>query len=260
MKNIYLLLSVGCLSSVFITGCCNILGVNVCPTTSSLPTAVIEAATLVGGTTAPWVGGIVVANAVADGTGPGGYTCIVDSSGCSLTSTGKTDSLGNYPIKSDAIPGDWQVGIKPDANCLQGAATTVLYLGTSTTSDPTMVVCGDIASGSATANPASCIETLNNSTGVMTSNCPSTITLTIATDSLPTAHALNVSDYSDTGNQYYGFTGSASNTTTIVVPTPNVIGQSVLVIYDPQTNVPLGAALFTLNQVVFTPCGTKRNC
>ncbi len=246
---------------VLIAGCCQYL--NDCPTVTvgpSLPKSVIEAKTSIGGVVGPWMYAVVQGAAFPDGSN--GYSCTPNSTGCYLSFQGATNSNGNYTISSNAIPGDWQIGIEPDQNCPQGAATQVIYLTPSTTYTPTLIVCNSIGSGSATASPATCTQTLNNSTGVMTSNCPSTISLTIRSDSLPTAHALNISDYSETGIQQYSFSGSASNTTTIVIPTPSVVGQSVLVIFDPQTDVPLGAALFTINQVIENPnpCGTKKSC
>ncbi len=208
----------------------------------------------------PWEYAIVQAEAVPDG--PNGYTCTPNTQGCVLSLQGSTNSMGDYTISSDAVPGDWQIGIEPDQNCTQGAASQILYLTPSTTYTPTLVVCNSIANGSLIASPAFCTQTLNNATGVMTNDCPSTITLTSADGVLPTSHQLNVSDYSDTGTQRYSFSGSASNPTSILVPVPPPTdsGQSVLVVYDPQTNAPVGAALFTVNQVIYTPCGTKRNC
>lgn len=239
---------VGCVSGITVT-----VG-------KSLPQSVIEAQTSVGGVVVPWEYAIVQAAAVPDG--PNGYSCTPNSKGCYLSFQGSTNSSGDYPISSEAIPGDWQIGIEADQNCTQGAASQILYLTPSTTYTPTLVVCNSIASGSLIASPAFCTQTLNNATGVMTNDCPSTITLTSSRDVLPTTYALNVSDYSDAGTQRYSFTGNASNPSSIVVPVPppSDSGQSVLVVYDPQTNAPVGAALFTVNQVVFTPCGTKRNC
>ena len=207
MKNALWSLIVVAVSCALMTGCCILLGN--C-SSQGLPTATIEAETSVGGIIQPWIGAYVEAIAVADSVDPGGYNCTIDTKGCVLSDNGPTDNYGDFPIQSLDIPGDWLIGIRPDTNCSQGAANQILSLTPSTKGDPTQIVCSDLTSGSATASPASCTETLNNSTGVMTSNCPSTITLSITTDTLPTAHALNISDYSDTGTQYYSFSGNAS--------------------------------------------------
>ncbi len=84
--------------------------------------------------------------------------------------------------------------------------------------------------------------------------------LTLDTPGLPTSQALNVSDYNDAGTQEYSYAGNASSTTTITVPVPKVAGDSVLVIYNPQTEEVIGAALFTLNVTIYNPCGTERSC
>ena len=238
---------------ILFVGCCS-LGIDC----SSGPTATIAAVTSIGGTLQAWVGATVDGMAVADGST--GYTCQPGSSGCVLSVQGTTDSKGFYAFQSNAVPGDWQIGIEADSSCPNGAATQIYYLSVSTTSDAQKIVCGSIASGSATATPATCTQTVNNSTGQITTNCPATVTLTVDSPVLSTAHALDVSDYNDAGSQEYSYSGNASNTTTIVVPTPKFIGESVLVIYDPQTNQPVGAALFTLTQAIYNPCGTERSC
>lgn len=234
-------------------GCCT-LGIEC----SSGPTATIAAVTSVGGILQAWVGATVDGMAVADGST--GYTCQPGSPGCVLSVQGQTDSKGFYAFQSNAIPGDWQIGIEADSNCATGAATQIYYLGVSTTSDAQKIVCGNISGGSATASPADCTQVVNNSGGQISTNCPATVTLTLNTPGLPTSQALNVSDYNDAGTQEYSYAGNASSTTTITVPVPKVAGDSVLVIYNPQTEEVIGAALFTLNVTIYNPCGNERSC
>uniref|UniRef100_E6QN44 Uncharacterized protein n=1 Tax=mine drainage metagenome TaxID=410659 RepID=E6QN44_9ZZZZ len=247
-------LAIATLFCTFFVGCCS-LGID-CP--SSQPTGWIQAKTTIGGVLQPWTGATVQADALPDT--PNGYACTPLSPGCTLSMSGPTDTNGYFPINSNAVPGDWQIAIQGDSECEGGAASPDLYITPTSKGLAQVVPCGSTASGSATANPATCTQTVNNSNGQITTNCPATITLTVDSPVLSTSHALDVSDYNNTGNQEYSFSGNASSTTTIVVPTPKFVGESVLVIYDPQTNQPVGAALFTLTQTIYNPCGTERSC
>lgn len=254
MKKMLMLTISTLLLSVLLAGCCT-LGID-CP--SNLPTGWIQAKTTIGGVLQPWTGATVQADAIPDT--PNGYACTPTSTGCKLSMTGPTDSSGYYPISSNAVPGDWQIAIESDSECESGAASPDLYISATSKGLAQVVPCGNIASGSASASPATCTQTVNNSNGQITTNCPATITLTVNTPTLSTSHALDVSDYNNAGSQEYSYSGNASSTTTIVAPTPKFVGESVLVIYDPQTNQPVGAALFTLTQTIYNPCGTERSC
>ncbi len=249
-----LALVITALVCTFFVGCC-IFGIDC---TSSLPTGWIQAKTSIGGVTQAWTGATVNAYALPDT--PNGYACTPLSKGCTLSESGTTDTSGYFSISSNAVPGDWQIAIDGDSECVGGAASPDLYITPTAKGLAQVVPCGSIASGSASANPASCFQTVNNSNGQITTNCPATITLTVDTPVLSTSHALDVSDYNNAGIQESSFSGSASSTTTIVIPTPTLVGESVLVIYDPQTNQPVGAALFTMGQTIYNPCGTKRSC
>ena len=235
-------------------GCCILT--NTC-SSGGLPTGWIFARTMVGGVYQPWAGATVQASAVPDT--PNGYSCTPFTNGCILSIPGTTDPTGHFSIASNAVPGEWQIGIQADSECSSGASD-VLTIGVSTENGAQLIPCGNITGGSATASPASCTQVVNNSGGQISTNCPATVTLTLNTPGLPTSQALNVSDYNDAGTQEYSYAGNASSTTTITVPVPKVAGDSVLVIYNPQTEEVIGAALFTLNVTIYNPCGNERSC
>ena len=163
---------------------------------------------------------------------------------------------GIYDLQTDDIPGEWNIAIAADSDCSVGASTGDIWL----TTTGTTIYCGNISDGSAIASPSSCTETLNNTTGQYTSNCPATITLTTSASVFPTATSLDVGAYNDFGTQESSFSGQAAGGTSIVVPTPTQPGNNVLVITDPSTNQVVAAALFTINQVIENPCGNKKSC
>jgi hypothetical protein len=77
---------------------------------------------------------------------------------------------------------------------------------------------------------------------------------------MSTAHAMTVGTYDEAGDLVVSSSITASSSTSITVPTPDVAGYSVILVVDPTTNQVIGAGLFTRNQVILNPCGTKKNC
>lgn len=124
------------------------------------------------------------------------------------------------------------------------------------------IPCGSNPAGMI-ASPASCTYSYNTATGkVVINTCPTTVTLTFPSSNssaaLPTASALAVADYSDTGTNLAQSSITASSATSVNVPIPTTPGTTYLAVYSPTTNQLLGGAPFTYNYTVFdqppAPC------
>jgi hypothetical protein len=176
--------------------------------------------------------------------------CVLDFAGVA--------SGGQYIVYTDDIPANWSIGANDgegDQTCQQGAT----WEGTLTTSGP-IITCGDDSVGQVKVAPSICTTIINYNTGqIEENNCPSTIELTTPV-TMSTAHAMAVGTYDDSGASAASNSITASSSTTITVPLPPVIGNSVIVIVDPTTNKFVAAGFFTRNQTIYYPCGTKRSC
>jgi hypothetical protein len=145
----------------------------------------------------------------------------------------KANTSGEYQFGTDALPGWWQVAAAADSNCPYGGSTS----GQIGTEQPLYIVCGASNAGTAVATPATCVS----------GACPATITLTVSSPvSLPTTHALAVTDYNDAATETGASSPTATNSVSVAVPTPTAVGNTVLVITDPATNQVLGAVLFVV--------------
>jgi hypothetical protein len=168
---------------------------------------------------------------------------------CVFDFSGVTDGTGTYTLVTDAIPALWSIGATDPygKTCPAGAS----WYGTLTAGQGATLECGQLETGNIVATPASCTYTINLATGKNSTTCPSTITLTAP--SFPTSHALTVSTYSDSGAELTSGSYMASSSTKIVVKTASSLVTSALIVVDPTTNRPLGAALFKVEVITIPP-------
>lgn len=250
-KSLVVLILVG-IGTALLTGCDSGAGIG-----GSSPSIAITAQRSVNGITEAWVSASL--NGLMVGPEPCDPT---QDPFCVFEFSGVTTNLGTYTLYTDAIPADWNIGATEEAgssDCPSGASWT----GNLTAIQGAQIVCGSFDASSAIVTPSSCIYELNNTTGqVIKNTCTfSTITLSLPSPAtLPTAHAMTVGTYDDVGNSVASNSITASSSTSITVPIPNVAGASAIVIVDPATNKVMGTGLFTRTVLVINPCGSAKNC
>jgi len=161
--------------------------------------------------------------------------------------SGTTDGeTGTYILTTDAVPAQWNIGAT-DANiqsqpCPGGAA----WSGNLTAGpDGPQIICGSFSVGNVVASPLSCWTTIIENPLSETTNCPSTITLTIHGSVFPTSHAVTASVYNDSATEVSSANVTATSSTTLKIAVPSQSGTTAIVVRDPTTNQLLGAALFT---------------
>lgn len=137
------------------------------------------------------------------------------------------------------MPGTWDIGANADGNCSIGGSEE-LDITAGNTFD---VKCGDIAGSNIVVSPSGCTTTYYSS-GPDKTNCPVNITLTASNAVYPTAHAMSISGYNDTGASIVSQSATAASTTTVTIPLPPGTGDQILVVRDSTTNAVLGAGLF----------------
>jgi hypothetical protein len=174
--------------------------------------------------------------------------------------TGVTDEIGNYTLVTDAMPANWEIGATEEVgttDCLVGAT----WYGNLTPASGAQLVCGQTSQGAFIPSPQSCSTEVNYVTGqILENSCTSTITLSTAPGTMPTSYAMKVGTYNDEGDLNASNSISASSSSSITVPTPNIIGTSVIIVVDPTTNQVLGAGLFTRGETIYYPCGHEKSC
>jgi hypothetical protein len=175
---------------------------------------------------------------------PGTYDCGSNDCGTKLSAT--TDSGGVYNLSTWAIPGVWDIAAKSDSNCSAGANSGQVNLGSG---GITTLNCGFLYAANIASSPDNCYQYYYQDTGLVDTNCPMNISLTTTSSLFPTAHAMTVSGYDDTGTAVISSSPTASSTTEVTIPTPGynssgVVGYNVIVVTDPNTNEVLGATMF----------------
>ena len=229
----------------FLTGCgiC-IMGVGDCPSSPNpASSTVISAKAYPAGVYGPWT------NAAISGSALSGYSCGFYQDGCKLAFNSRTDAQGNYTLTTAAIPATWQIAIAADSTCSNGAAWGGLL---SPGPGPT-IFCGDgVSAASAYATPSGCTVTttiyMDGGGTEVDSDCPGSVTLTATQVGLPTSYPLSVYAYNETGQQLNSGSNWASNSNTVSVTVPAPAETSVITVVDPNNDVVLGAALFTVTQ------------
>lgn len=171
---------------------------------------------------------------------------------CQLDLSGATTSDGEYTFVTDAMPADWNIAATDPygKQCLAGAT----FSGNLTPLGGAQLVCGQITGSNVVVKPASCTILMSSTGTVITDPCPSSVTLSIPSVSLPTTHALSVGTYNDTGHSEASSSITASSSTSITVPAPTQYGASAIVLVDPTTNQVLGAGLFTVYTKTVKTC------
>ena len=171
---------------------------------------------------------------------------------CYLTfpASATTNTYGEYTFSTDALPDSWSVGATGDSTCPNGGSSN----GTITNDGSVYVYCNSFTVGTAVAAPDNCTITINeNPGGGETNNCPSTITVTTSESELPTSYAVNVANYDDTASEENASQITPSSSTSIVVPTPNAVGENAVIIVDPTTNQVIATASFLIHMQIILP-------
>ncbi len=199
-------------------------------------------------------GGGVWANASVYGNAdPGEAPCDpTTDTYCYLTfpASATTNTYGEYTFSTDALPDSWSVGATGDSTCPNGGSSN----GTITNDGSVYVYCNSFTVGTAVAAPDNCTITINeNPGGGETNNCPSTITVTTSESELPTSYAVNVANYDDTASEENASQITPSSSTSIVVPTPNAVGENAVIIVDPTTNQVIATASFLIHMQIILP-------
>jgi hypothetical protein len=183
---------------------------------------------------------------------PGSYSCNPSTDDNCTIGFGETEdgTNGELIFSTDTLPASWEFAAEADSNCAAGAD-----YGPQTVSsgDTIQLYCGTISTGSLTASPDQCTDTLNENTGKETSNCPTNITLSSSTSIFPTTYALTVTNYGDEAGELSSGGDSASSSTSITVSTPNTHGTTVLTVVDPTTDQVLGATTFLRSYDIILP-------
>jgi hypothetical protein len=207
-----------------------------------VPGTTIYAQETVSGVTQAWSNALIDAYAI-----PPFFCDPTSDSNCLTNIGGQTNTSGIFNLISDNLPANWDIGVRADSTCSQGADSGIVALsvGGSTT-----VTCAQSNGSNVSVSPAGCAQITTfgaNGKITVTNNCPTNITLTATAPVFSTAHAMALSGYSDTGSELYSQSPTATTTTKIVIPTPANQGDNVLLVTDPTTNQLVGAGLFIHN-------------
>lgn len=222
----------------------------------SLPSNQLYAQTYEAGVLSPWANAHFYALGVADNN-----CSLASDSNCITQVNSQFGNNGYYTLSTDAIPGTWDIGVSADSNCSGGAS----FSGPLSSGGSTTLSCGAFAPGVPALSPDTCTQTtyIYDKTGQRTtsSNCPSTVTLTMGAATFPTTRAMSVTGYNDAAQQIQTTSVYATSSTQMTMATPQTVGSSVLVIRDPNSGSVLGTGLFTYN-VVTHECTQQggRNC
>lgn len=226
-------------------------------------TTTIATQTSSGGVLYDWPNATVNGDFISPAPGLG-YPCDPNSDvECVDNFAGTTNTLGTYTLYTNLMPADWEMSATEEVgttDCQQGAS----WAGELTPGGGAQLVCGQMSSGSFVVSPASCYTQINDETHppeVVADTCPTTITLTSSVTSMPTAYAMTVGTYDDSGASEASSSITATSPTSVTVPTPTTLGASAIVVVDGTTNTVIGAGLFTRSQEIESePCGHQKQC
>jgi hypothetical protein len=243
-----LLLILGCV-------CTLAIGLSGCGSGSpSAPYNVITTEVTVNGVTQAWPNASLNGYAV-----PGEYNC--GSNSCVTQFAGTTNSsTAQYDLESWAIPGGWEISAAADSTCARGTSTGDITLNAS---GSTTLVCGLTNAANITPSLNSCYKQINTSNNAVTTNCPLDITLSANVATFPTAYAMSVGSYSDTGASSGSAASiTAGSTTSASIGTPGfnatgVSGVNIVVLRDSVSNGVLGATSFIYTLSFYSGTGPR---
>jgi hypothetical protein len=233
------LTAVSLVVSVLSTGCCELFGN--CGSSggsgSNVPTGEIVVQSYNNGLLQG------VDNAIVSGyTIPGNYNCdtITDPNCITSFSNGYTNTNGDFTFSTDALPGTWDIAVG-NANGCSGADTGWVNWSPSI---PLDVVCGSYAAVNVSVSPSGCLTT-EYSNKPPTTNCPSTVTLTVNQPPMSTSRNMTVAAYDESANELAQSSITPTSSTQITAPLPNAPGKYIIfLIADPTTQQIIGGARF----------------
>lgn len=216
------------------------------PSGPNVASALIHTQTYIGGVLQAWPGAILYGNAVV-----GTYNCVPYGTdyGCIVAFADQTtDANGDYILKSEALPAEWDIAAQADQNCSTGAS----WANHLSPSLGATLTCGQLVAGSLTVTPDLCWTIINYEIigGIQhivseDDECPATLELSTAASTFPTTYSLSVSNYDDSANLVASGSYTATNSTTITETTPTQLGSFAVIVRDPTTSQVLGSGLFT---------------